>query len=313
MRKRETTSSSSLTFRVPIHTEAVRMLTEKTLVLGGGGLWGIAWMIGVIMGLEESGLDVRRSRAVIGTSAGSVVGAHVTSTLATTELYERQAVLQKQPRQRAPDTKNQQAAFSLLLKKNWSDPEERLRAIVDLALNAQTIPWAQRRADIVERLGLESDRWPTTPLLVTALDIDIHTLHTFDAASNVSLTDAIAASCAVPGIWPVAEIGRRRYIDGGVWRTAENAHLAIDTPSVLILSPFGRQQAAFDALGSTLDDDIAQLRQGGSQVVLIAADEPSLATIGPLGPLDPATRKPAAEAGRVQGRREASALRQSFI
>jgi NTE family protein len=198
--------------------------------------------------------------------------------------------------------------ITALFAKQYSDPVERLRAICDLAVNATTIPWAQRRADVVQRLGLSLEMWPPTPMAITAIDVETRSLRTFDRDSGVGIVDAVAAGTAVPGIWPLAPIEGRRYIDGGVWRTAENAHLANGAPSVLILSPFGRNQAERIGGGLTLDDDIVRLRAGGSRVVLITADQAARATPQGSSPLDPATRKPGAEAGRIQGRKEAVSL-----
>jgi NTE family protein len=285
------------------------VLENSTLVLGGGGLWGVAWMTGLIMGLEDVDLDVRHPRAVIGTSAGSVTGAHLLSNdLSTRELFERQVLPEKQARQRAPDAKNEATVFALFAKQ-WNDPAVRLAALCDLALNTQTISWEQRRADIVERLSLPSNAWPATPLTITAVDVDSRRLHCFDAVSGIDLVDAIAASCAVPGVWPIAPVGGRRYTDGGVWGSAENAHLAAGSASIVILSPFGRTQAARSGESSILNSDVAALRAGGSQVVVISADTASLSTLRGSGALDPAVRKPGAEAGRTQGRKEAAGLK----
>jgi NTE family protein len=286
------------------------MLNDTTLVLGGGGLWGVAWMTGLLMGLEENDIDLRHPRAIIGTSAGSVVGAQLAGNLSTQELFARQIDPQRQARQIGPDAASQAAAFGMFAKQ-WRDPDERLAAICDLALKATTIPWAQRRADIVERLGLSSGQWPATPLTITAVDVDTRELHTFDANSGIDLADAVAASCAVPGVWPIAPIGGRRYIDGGVWRTAENVHLAVGASKVLILSPFGRAQPA-RAGEVSLTRDVEALRAAGTQVVLIAADQASLASLNGSGPLDPETRRPGAEAGRIQGRNEAADLMAAF-
>lgn len=48
---------------------------ERTLVLGGGGITGIAWESGVLAGLIESGVGLELADRIIGTSAGSFVGA----------------------------------------------------------------------------------------------------------------------------------------------------------------------------------------------------------------------------------------------
>ncbi len=52
---------------------------RTALVLGGGGITGIAWEVGVLAGLAEAGVDLTGADLVVGTSAGSVVGAQVTS------------------------------------------------------------------------------------------------------------------------------------------------------------------------------------------------------------------------------------------
>ena len=49
----------------------------SALVLGGGGITGIAWELGIIHGLAEEGIDLTEADTVVGTSAGSVVGAGV--------------------------------------------------------------------------------------------------------------------------------------------------------------------------------------------------------------------------------------------
>jgi NTE family protein len=261
------------------------------------------------MGLADGDLDMRHPGAVIGTSAGSVIGTQLLcSGLSTQELFERQALVHKQAHQRAPDAKHEARTFGLLAKR-WDDPAQRLAALCELALNTPTISWEQRRADIVERLSLPANAWPSRRLAITAVDVDSRQLVSFDANCGVDLVDAVAASCAVPGVWPVTPIAGRRYTDGGVWRTAENAHLAAGSPSVVILSPFGRAQAARSGEGSLLSGDVAALRAAGSQVVVISADLASLGALRGSSALDPAVRKPAAEAGRVQGRREAAGLK----
>src|SRR5690242_13602464 len=50
------------------------------LVLGGGGVLGEAWMMGVLAGVEDAtGFDLRRCEAFVGTSAGAIVAAHLAS------------------------------------------------------------------------------------------------------------------------------------------------------------------------------------------------------------------------------------------
>ena len=52
-------------------------MTKNALILGGGGVLGIAWEIGVLKGLCEAGADVTDADLIVGTSAGSVVGTRI--------------------------------------------------------------------------------------------------------------------------------------------------------------------------------------------------------------------------------------------
>ena len=55
------------------------MQYRKALVLGGGGVVGVAWESGVAAGMFERGIDLREVDVVVGTSAGAIVGAQLAS------------------------------------------------------------------------------------------------------------------------------------------------------------------------------------------------------------------------------------------
>ena len=279
-----------------------------TLVCGGGGVWGVAWMTGVAMGLLDAGINLSDAAAMVGTSAGSVVSAQLSSGLLIADLFERQTNPARQPREPAPAAGSMDRLLDLM-QRSWRNDRERVRAFCELALQAETISPAGRRANIITRLGLPGPEWPQKPLSITAVDTETMELVVFTARSSVPLVDAVAASCAVPGVWPPTPIEGRRYVDGGVWRT-ENAHLAQGSKAALVLAPFGRV-AGSARDGSGLDTDVAQLEEEGTLVVVISADEAALQAMAP-GALDPATRMPAAEAGRKQGQREAAKARKAF-
>ena len=50
---------------------------KRALVLGGGGVVGVAWESGLVHGLAEGGVDLRRADLIVGTSAGSAVGTRI--------------------------------------------------------------------------------------------------------------------------------------------------------------------------------------------------------------------------------------------
>jgi NTE family protein len=269
----------------------------KALVLGGGGLAGIGWFAGLFHGLGEQGVYLRDADRMIGTSAGSATAAQMRSSLSLEQLYARQT----DPALIADETPPDLAAVAELMAGYArlgaiTDHCERMRAVGQMAADARTVPAEVRRAMIERRLS--SHDWPRTALTITAVDIGSGSLETFDAKSGVSLVDAVSASCAVPGVWPVVAIGDRRYMDGGVF-ASDNAALAAGAERVVIASPFGSVSPA--PAGFHLNDAVAKLEAGGSKVLVLAPDAAARAAMG-ANPLDPAVRKPSAEAGLVQGR-----------
>src|SRR5205814_3193186 len=102
-------------------------------------------------------------------------------------------------------------------RQNATSLEEACARLGALALAAQTMPEAKRRAIIESRLP--SRVWPERRLIIVGVDASTGEIRCFDRSSGVELVDAVAASCAVPGVWPPVTIEGRRYIDGGVRST----------------------------------------------------------------------------------------------
>ena len=261
----------------------------RALVLGGGGVTGVAWELGLLAGLADGGVELAGADLVVGTSAGSVVGAQVCSGVPVEELYAAQL---------RPATGEVAARFGVgaVARLVWAggrtrDAVRSRARIGAMALAARTPSEASRRAVIEGRLP--SAQWPRRRLLVTAVDAGSGEFVVFDAASGVSLVDAVGASCAVPGVWPPMTVGDRRYVDGGV-RSAVNADLAAGAEAVVVLAPVS---SAFGPM-PRLAAQVAALR-GSARVAVLAPDAAARAAIG-RNVLDPARRAAAARAGRAQ-------------
>ena len=74
----------------PSGAPAQTVLHGRALALTGGGATGTAWETGVLLGLQRSGIDVNAADVVIGTSAGSIVGAEMRSGTSLDDLYRAQ-------------------------------------------------------------------------------------------------------------------------------------------------------------------------------------------------------------------------------
>jgi NTE family protein len=270
----------------------------KGLALGGGGVTGVAWELGIVAGLAEAGVDLTGADVVVGTSAGSVVGATILGGEPIATAYGRQ--LQPPP----PTEKAARLGLGLTLRyvtaaATARDPQRMRARIGSLALRARTIPEQERRRVIADRLG--DAGWPSQRLLITAVAADNGEFVVFSRDSGVSLVDAVSASCAVPGVWPPVTVNGRRYIDGGM-RSPANVDLLADCEVVVVLAPLTAALRREDRPGRQL----AALT--GARGVLVAPDAAATAAIG-RNVLDPARRAAAARAGHAQAASVLEAIR----
>ncbi|MBL7512325.1 patatin-like phospholipase family protein [Frankia nepalensis] len=268
---------------------------SRALVLGGGGLAGIAWEIGLLAELAQAGSDLAAADTVIGTSAGWVVGALLRAgpgleapLAAQLAAYGSDAEL---PVKIDPDLLMNMFGEAV---SGARDLPAALCRIGAMALATPTVTEQERRRVIEARLPRHA--WSEGRLLVTAVDAERGTLVTFDRDSGVDLVDAVAASCAIPGVWPPVTIGGRRYIDGGSG-SATNAGLAAGHDIVLVVAPMTTPvRGPFPGI----DDEVHDLERAGARVLVVTADDAARTAFGP-NPLDPTVRPASARAGRRQG------------
>ena len=273
----------------------------RALVLGGGSVAGVAWELGIITGLHEKNVDVRGADIIIGTSAGAMVGAQIISGTDLESLFASQLAPVEQLKERKGefDPARLKEIFNRVVAEAGPDIKAIRTRIGAYALAAPTVPEAERRASIAARLP--SHTWPKPRLLIVAVDTATGEEYIMDRESGVSLVDAVAASCAVPGIRPPVTIAGRRYMDGGM-RSTTNADLAKGYDHVLILNPLGANEDWMSII-----EEAEALEREGSRVLVIEPDAASVTAIG-LNPMDLATRQPSALAGRALGRELADSV-----
>jgi NTE family protein len=156
-----------------------------------------------------------------------------------------------------------------------------------------------------------AEGWPDKPLLINAVDCASGVLRVFDAHSNVPIERALAASCAVPGMFPPVTIDGRRYTDGGV-RSGTSADLAqrIEPDSVLVIAPIGGggESRVGAAIARSMSREIAALESAGAKVKLVLFDDATRAAAG-ASLMDPAGAPAVSLAGEAQGRSIAAEVR----
>jgi NTE family protein len=263
----------------------------RALVLGGGGAVGIGWEAGLIRGLAATGVALGQADVVVGTSAGSVVGAQLTSDRALADVVPLFAV--------APP---------------WVS-SEMLAGSPDLVeMFARGASNTVSEEEYVDGFAfLSGTQWPET-FRCTAVDIDSGRFVVWDKAAGVEVHRAVASSCSLPGIAPPVTIEGGRYIDGGA-RDMLNIDLVTGHDVVVAVScvvldpPDGRVP---DLLAGFLPDirrRIEELRSTGSAVKVI---EPSseVQTLSGWGRrlMDFSRTEAAFDAGVRQGKAESAQL-----
>lgn len=238
---------------------------RRALVLGSGGATGIAWELGVLAGLSRAGLSLDAD-LVVGTSAGAVVAAWLTTSGAAPELDEAQ-------RERAGRIG---AAHVARLVAAQLHPSRR-HAVAWLGGRATSAWTAAAEADWVERVapGLSGLPWPAN-LVIVATDATSGRPAFFSAGQPTDLAAAVAASCALPGVFPAVRIDGRLHFDGGL-RSPANLDVAAGADVVIAVAPLS---GALRAHRRPVHQ-AAHLAKAGIRVVLI---EPSLAGKVAMGP-----------------------------
>lgn len=257
---------------------------RRALVLGGGGIFFIAWQITYLHELSKRGVHLADASCVVGTSAGSVVASLATAGrtgLARAEL----GVLAKVPSvvsAMAPATglrPSQQRAVELFREATDSEPAT-VRAIGHAALAADAAPAGKLRRSVTALLSTR--RWPAAALTITTVDTFTGERLVIRDTARVSAARAAAASSSVPGLFSPQPVGDRRCMDGGVSGTGTHGDLTVGAERVVILS------LSADAVGAeammtirpdSLPREIEAIRRAGGEVFVRGPLQTDLATL----------------------------------
>jgi NTE family protein len=225
----------------------------RALVLGGGGPLGVGWQAGLLTALMNAGVPIADADYVVGTSAGSIVGAQLTTGRHLADLVAPISV--------AP----------------WRTDRDDEASDIGEMLAALKPEDATPESDWVAYFGfLGGVPWPKS-YHCTAFDLDSGDFAVWDASSGVDLPRGVASSCTLPGLVSPVTIDGKTWIDGGA-RDSLNADLAVGHDAVLAVScmalepPAGATPDLLAGLLPGIRRRIADLRASGSAVEVV---EPS--------------------------------------
>lgn len=258
----------------------------RALVLGAGGLVGMAWMAGLAHGLRREGVDLGAADLTVGTSAGAIVASVLASGQDPEQLAASPRVAGPRPR---VDAGRMGEAFAVLGDPGL-EPAEARRRVGRIALRGND-PSAEQALLAGRRALIGTDAWPDRKLLITAVDADTGEAVVWDRDSGVSLVQAVAASSAFPGAAPPVAVHGRWYMDGGL-RSGTSADLAAGARTLVVIEPLAHLFPR-----EPLKQELAVA--GAHTVVTVAADPASVRAFG-SDLFDPAAREASYQAGLRQ-------------
>ena len=273
------------------------------LVLGGGGVLGEAWMMGVLAGIEDAtDFDLRECEYFVGTSAGAIVSAH----LAAGQSPRRPSHIDKGSyieEAGSEPVEGLAAAALYAAKRAGGFALAAGAAFAPLALGLAAPGGAVVRAAMLRRIPTPRDDLSRLRrrversgarfdgrLRVTAVDRRSGRRVVFGSprAPTVSVAEAVQASCTVPWLFAPVKLQGREYVDGGVWSpTNLDAAPARRDTQVLCLNPTANLVGAHSALTmirtvarSAMNVEALVLRRRGAEVRLVAPNAECAAAMG---------------------------------
>lgn len=294
---------------------------KRGVVLGGGGIVGIAWESGLLAGLNEKGIRFGDADVFVGTSAGSFVGTQLASGqefTAESESADKQeasngdgAADSMSDLQKTLDLEIVGQVFQL-----WTSVEtmttQVCQQIGELALRAPTMTEEQWVSTTGGGTGLSD--WPEKEVRVTTVDVQTGELGVHSKSTNSPIQASVAASCSIPGMFPPITINGVRYMDGGV-RSGTNADILAEDglETVVIIAPICEGTALFGGLAErTMNQEAELLRGNGANVLTIIPGAKEIEAFGP-DLMNPARAALARQAGYERGLALAEGEAQSWL
>jgi len=301
--RREAADRTQIATPVPAPA-SLGMGKDRALVLGGGGEYFIAWLLGFARGLHSSGVSYDLADVIIGTSAGAMVGSAVAAG-------------------RLGFLRDDIDFFGLwpklladLIPTRVSNPSQvRARDVAAAAhdASAATIQSIGRAAmaarnPSVRNLQLMIDilsfgrAWPSPRFHATTTDCYTGDRVVLSQSSDTPISHAVCASVSLPGVFGPTWIGDRLCMDGAMCSTSTHVDLVAGAKRALVVALTGNN-LRFSGIPNDIEQEINYVEASGTKTLLIAAD-PSKVHL-----LSPAEIEPALHAGHDRAVREANRVK----
>jgi NTE family protein len=281
---------------------------DRALVLGGGGEYFIAWLIGFAHGLGAAGVPYQLADMIVGTSAGAVVGCALaadhlgllrgdmeffgTFPRLLTSLVPTGASNPSQIRAREICEATHDASIASIQSIGRGAMAARNPSVIELQL-------------MIDVLSLDRS-WPNSKLYVTTTDCYTGERLVLSQASQIPISHAACASVSLPGVFGPTWIGDRLCMDGAMSGTSTHVDLVAGAKRALVvaLTDVGQR---FSHIPNDIEQELKNVEAAGTKTLLIAADP------GKVHLLSPAEIESALKAGHDRAVREADRIKAFWV
>ncbi len=298
---------------VPFHdgladTPALGKGKDRALVLGGGGEYFVAWMLGFIYGLHDKGVPYEMPDVIVGTSAGSVVG----STIAGGHLERLTREFDffghfpkvMAALVRTPKPNPSQVRAHELCRSATNASLATIQAIGRGAMAARN-PSLAKLEEMVGFLTGNRD-WPSAKFHAVTMDCYSGERLVVSEADNIPVSHAVCASMSLPGVFGPTWVGNRLCMDGGMSETSTHSHLVAGARRAIVVSLTDGLPGSgprFSSMPNTIRQEIPELEAAGTKALLIAANP------GKVDLVSPQEIAPAMKAGYALAVKEAAKVK----
>lgn len=279
-------------------------MTTRSVILGAGGQFGMAWEIGYLRGLADKGVSLRDANEFVGTSAGAQVGTVISSDADWDTIWEEQLNYEREEANPLTD-EDLADLFQKFdsIAREARTIEEWINNVSELAMHPKVdLPETERLNMIRNSLGNAVSGW-TKGLKIVVTEVETNQRRVFDKDTDVPLVKAIAASSAFQGAYPTIQIDGNHYYDGGSY-SMENPDISdadkvvVLAADLLVLTPF------------SLSELIEKMEERGQSVHLVKPSKEVMQILAKYdnNTMNGAMRKEVAEAARKQGQQDVDAI-----
>lgn len=290
---------------------------QKGLALGGGGLILVAWYVGFFTALKDKGVDLTDADIVVGTSAGSLFGAMLTSGKLW-RMHDEMDLFAELPKMLGmllpvkAKNPSQTRASDLALTAKDASPWT-IQSIGHAAAAARNDPDGSQLLGVVEKL-IGMTEWASPRLYTTSNDCYTGQRLVVSHEAGIPMNVACAASASLPGGLGPTFLHDRICMDGGICQTSTHSDVIGGVKKAIILSlGHGTPADVTDGLRTSslpniMLDEIKRLQANGTQTKLVAVGlAPGIKHVRSI--MDPALIGPYLEYGRQRGQEQAEEIR----